>query len=99
MKVFLLSIYFHFAHKILLGLIDVVKTRTQKQIIIPGKDPKYKGIIQSCRVIAQEEGVGSLWRGLTPRLLRIVPGQAITFVSAQLLTIHLFPQSFLIQLI
>lgn len=69
------------SHSLLLDRIDVVKTRIQKQIIIPGKEPKYRGIIQSCRLIAQEEGVGSLWRGLTPRLLRIVPGQAITFVS------------------
>ena len=73
------SLFSHFI--ILFDVKDVVKTRTQKQVIIPGKEPKYKGIIQSCKVIVNEEGMASLWRGLTPRLLRIMPGQAITFVS------------------
>jgi len=53
----------------------------QKQVIIPGKEPKYKGIFQSCSVIAKEEGTAALWKGITPRLLRIMPGQAITFMT------------------
>lgn len=32
-------------------------------------------------VIARNEGIHALWKGLTPRLLRIVPGQAITFMT------------------
>ena len=60
--------------------LDVVKTRMQKQVIHPGKEPKYKGLFQSCVVIAKEEGTVSLWRGITPRLMRIIPGQAITFM-------------------
>jgi solute carrier family 25 citrate transporter 1 len=59
--------------------LDVVKTRLQKQIVHPGKTPKYTGLGQACVVIAKEEGVLALWKGITPRLLRIVPGQAITF--------------------
>jgi len=61
--------------------LDVVKTRMQKQVIEEGKPPKYAGLIQSCTVIAKEEGFGALWKGLTPRLLRIMPGQAITFMT------------------
>merc|ERR1711862_582334 len=61
--------------------LDVVKTRMQKQVIHAGQEPKYKGIIQGCTIIAKEEGLKSLWKGLTPRLMRIVPGQAITFMS------------------
>lgn len=61
--------------------LDVVKTRMQKQVITTEIDPKYRGIIQSVGVIAREEGNMALWRGITPRLMRIVPGQAITFMT------------------
>lgn len=61
--------------------LDVVKTRLQKQVIHPGKEPKYRGLVQSCIVIAKEEGILALWKGITPRLLRIMPGQAITFMT------------------
>lgn len=42
---------------------------------------QYKSLTQSCVVIAKEEGVKALWKGITPRLLRIMPGQAITFMT------------------
>merc|ERR1712232_1296105 len=58
--------------------LDVVKTRLQKQIVIPGKPPKYDGLLQASVVIAREEGFLALWKGITPRLMRIMPGQAIT---------------------
>ena len=61
--------------------LDVVKTRMQKQVIHPGKEPKYKSLFQSCVVIAKEEGTAALWKGITPRLMRIMPGQAITFMT------------------
>jgi solute carrier family 25 citrate transporter 1 len=61
--------------------LDVVKTRLQKQVVTPGKTPKYTGLGQACSVIAKEEGVLALWKGITPRLLRIMPGQAITFMT------------------
>mmetsp|Transcript_14899 Transcript_14899/g.24643 ORF Transcript_14899/g.24643 Transcript_14899/m.24643 type:complete len:389 (+) Transcript_14899:98-1264(+) len=61
--------------------LDVVKTRLQKQVVIAGKTPKYSGLVQSCGLIAKEEGVLALWKGITPRLLRIMPGQAITFMT------------------
>ncbi|GAX12832.1 solute carrier family 25 (mitochondrial citrate transporter), member 1 [Fistulifera solaris] len=61
--------------------LDVVKTRLQKQVITPGKTPKYTGLGQACLKIGREEGVLALWKGITPRLLRIMPGQAITFMT------------------
>lgn len=61
--------------------LDVVKTRLQKQVVHPGKTPKYTGLMQACVLIAKEEGVLALWKGITPRLMRIVPGQAITFMT------------------
>jgi len=61
--------------------VDVVKTRLQKQVVLENKAPKYTGLMQACFVIAKEEGIASLWKGITPRLLRIMPGQAITFTT------------------
>ncbi|KAL7448977.1 hypothetical protein ACHAWC_001084, partial [Mediolabrus comicus] len=61
--------------------LDVVKTRMQKQVIREGAEPKYKSLMQSCVVIAKEEGTLALWKGITPRLMRIMPGQAITFMT------------------
>uniref|UniRef100_A0A7S2HH19 Mitochondrial carrier protein n=1 Tax=Helicotheca tamesis TaxID=374047 RepID=A0A7S2HH19_9STRA len=61
--------------------LDVVKTRLQKQVVTPGKPAKYTGLMQSCALIAKEEGYAALWKGITPRLLRIMPGQAITFMT------------------
>ena len=61
--------------------LDVVKTRMQKQVVVPGREPKYRGIFQSCAIIGKEEGYMALWKGITPRLMRIMPGQAITFMT------------------
>lgn len=63
--------------------LDVVKTRLQKQNTAKKFNgiPKYTGLIQACLRIGKEEGAGALWKGITPRLLRIVPGQAITFAT------------------
>jgi solute carrier family 25 (mitochondrial citrate transporter), member 1 len=61
--------------------LDVIKTRLQKQVVVPGRPPKYTGLLSGMAVVAREEGVLALWKGITPRLLRIVPGQAITFMT------------------
>jgi len=66
--------------------LDVVKTRLQKQIVHEGKTPKYTGLIQACLIIGKEEGPLALWKGITPRLLRIMPGQAITFMTYEFVT-------------
>jgi solute carrier family 25 citrate transporter 1 len=69
--------------------LDVVKTRMQKQVVVPGKTPKYTGLFQSCAVIAREEGYLALWKGITPRLMRIMPGQAITFMTYEAISSRL----------
>lgn len=61
--------------------LDVIKTRLQKQVVSPGKAPKYTGLLQGIGVVVRDEGVLALWKGITPRLLRIMPGQAITFMT------------------
>ena len=50
-------------------------------MVIPGQAPKYGSFVSSISLIAKEEGVKALWKGLTPRLMRIMPGQAITFMT------------------
>jgi len=52
-----------------------------KCIHIPQYNAQYKSLLQSCTVIAKEEGLPALWKGITPRLMRIMPGQAITFMT------------------
>lgn len=66
--------------------LDVVKTRMQKQVIKPGKRTKYTGIVQAIGLIYKEEGGLALWKGITPRLMRIMPGQAITFMTYEALS-------------
>ena len=58
---------------------DVLKTRFMAQVIVPGVAPKYTSVLQAIRLIAKEEGVLALWKGLIPRLARLAPGQAITW--------------------
>jgi solute carrier family 25 citrate transporter 1 len=58
-----------------------VKTRQQRQIVVEGIAPKYHGVVQSCILISKEEGMLALWKGIGPRLARIMPGQAITFAT------------------
>lgn len=38
---------------------------------------KYKSTIGSIRTVASEEGVAALFKGLTPKILRLGPGGAI----------------------
>ena len=61
----------------------------QKQVIHPGKTPKYTGLAQACSLIAKEEGYAALWKGITPRLMRIIPGQAITFMMYEFISSNL----------
>jgi len=77
--------------------LDVVKTRMQKQVIKPGKNTKYTGIFQAIGLIAREEGYFALWKGITPRLMRIMPGQAITFMTYEAVSSSLTQKSYFLQ--
>lgn len=76
--------------------LDFVKTRMQKQVIREGVTPKFNGLLQSCVVIAKEEGTPALWKGITPRLLRIMPGQAITFMTYEFVSKQLNRRGFFV---
>lgn len=59
-------------HKVTMP-IDVVKVRLQ----ISGSDGKkiYAGMLDAFVATVQKEGVGALFKGLPPALLRQVPGR------------------------
>jgi len=77
--------------------LDVVKTRLQKQVIKPGKKIKYTGILQAIGLIAREEGYLALWKGITPRLMRIMPGQAITFMTYEAVSSSFTQKGYFVQ--
>lgn len=69
--------------------VDVVKTRLQRQVIILNQTPKYASTFQACSLIAKEEGIRALYKGFTPRMFRIVPGQGITFMVYEAVSLEL----------
>ena len=38
--------------------------------LLPGQSPRYRGVVDAYRVIVRTEGVGGLWTGLGPAILR-----------------------------
>jgi solute carrier family 25 2-oxodicarboxylate transporter 21 len=59
---------------------DVVKSRMQQQQPDAAGNVKYRGTLRSLRLVAEEEGVGALYKGLGPRLIRLGPGGGIMLV-------------------
>ncbi|KAI9781079.1 MAG: hypothetical protein M1839_006357 [Geoglossum umbratile] len=57
---------------------EVVRTRLRQAPTQNGQ-LKYTGLLQCFRVIWKEEGLVSMYGGLTPHLLRVVPSAAIMF--------------------
>lgn len=59
--------------------IDTIKTRIQRSTALPGENG-WSRFMRVSRQIYVEEGWRAFYKGLTPRLLRVAPGQAITFM-------------------
>lgn len=59
--------------------IDTIKTRIQRSVAQPGESG-FARFNRVARKIYVEEGWRAFYKGLTPRLLRVAPGQAITFM-------------------
>ena len=57
---------------------EVVRTRLRQAPLQDGH-LKYTGLVQCFKMIWKEEGMASLYGGLTPHLLRVVPSAAIMF--------------------
>ncbi|KAI9229218.1 MAG: mitochondrial carrier protein [Piptocephalis tieghemiana] len=70
---------------------EVIRTR-MREAPSPGKPPKYTGLLQTLRVILDQEGFRALYGGLTAHLMRVVPNAAILFVCYEG-TVSLFSSS------
>jgi solute carrier family 25 citrate transporter 1 len=58
--------------------IDTIKTRLQKSTYEPGTTA-FQRIAAIAKDMWKQEGVRSFYKGITPRVLRVAPGQAIVF--------------------
>jgi solute carrier family 25 citrate transporter 1 len=48
--------------------------------------PHYSGMLDALVKIPKAEGIGALYKGLLPRLMRIPPGQAIVWAVSDQIT-------------
>ena len=46
---------------------------------LPDGTYEYRGFLHALVKIPKDEGIKAMWKGLLPRLMRIPPGQAITW--------------------
>jgi len=58
--------------------IDTIKTRLQKTPAEPGQTAMGR-IMAIANHMWKVEGVRAFWMGITPRVMRVAPGQAVTF--------------------
>ncbi|KAJ7647817.1 mitochondrial carrier domain-containing protein [Roridomyces roridus] len=58
--------------------IDTIKTRLQRAPAEPGVSA-FARISAIAATMVKEEGLSALYKGITPRVLRVAPGQAIVF--------------------
>ena len=59
---------------------DVVKSRIQNSPKIAGSIPKYNWAWPAVGTVMKEEGVGALYKGFLPKVLRLGPGGGILLV-------------------
>ncbi|KAH3902523.1 probable Succinate/fumarate mitochondrial transporter [Saccharomycodes ludwigii] len=68
--------------------LDTIKTRLQKD----KSTSKQSGWIRIATIgkqLVKEEGVRALYKGITPRVMRVAPGQAVTFTVYEFIRKHL----------
>jgi solute carrier family 25 citrate transporter 1 len=58
--------------------IDTIKTRLQKTPAVPG-DTALGRITKIAAEMWKQEGARAFYKGITPRVMRVAPGQAVTF--------------------
>ncbi|ABN66546.1 predicted protein [Scheffersomyces stipitis CBS 6054] len=63
---------------------EVVRTRLRQAPLESTGKPKYTGLIQCFKLVLKEEGLASMYGGLTPHLLRTVPNSIIMFGTWEL---------------
>ena len=63
---------------------DVVKSRFQSQLYIPGQELKYKYTLPSLYSIYQEEGIAACYKGFQPKAIRMGLGGAVAMATFEL---------------
>ena len=63
--------------------LDVVKSRIQNAVKVPGVTPKYNWTFPSMLTIAREEGASALYKGFTPKVLRLAPGGGVLLLVVE----------------
>lgn len=58
--------------------IDTIKTRIQRASKVEGETAISRVVKVASEMFAQE-GVSAFWKGITPRVARVAPGQAVVF--------------------
>jgi solute carrier family 25 (mitochondrial citrate transporter), member 1 len=64
--------------------IDTIKTRLQKTQAEPGQTAIQR-ITLIARDMFRQEGAKAFYKGITPRVMRVAPGQAVTFTVYEFL--------------
>lgn len=62
---------------------DVVKSRIQSTSTPPGVVPKYNWTFPSIATVAREEGLGALYKGFAPKVLRLAPGGGVMLLVVE----------------
>lgn len=62
---------------------DVVKSRIQNTTNVMGQKRKYNWTFPSIALIAKEEGLGALYKGFTPKVLRLAPGGGVLLLVVE----------------
>nr|KAJ3410710.1 hypothetical protein HK105_002835 [Polyrhizophydium stewartii] len=57
--------------------LDTIKTRIQKN---PSSERGWTRFVNISKSIIKNEGYAAFYKGITPRVLRVAPGQAVTFM-------------------
>ncbi|CAK5269419.1 unnamed protein product [Mycena citricolor] len=71
---------------------DVVKSRIQGAAKVPGVAPKYNWTYPALVTIAREEGIGALYKGFVPKVLRLAPGGGVLLLVVEF-TLGVFRQA------
>lgn len=58
--------------------LDTIKTRLQKTTYASNESGLVR-IVKIGNQLVKEEGMAALYKGITPRIMRVAPGQAVTF--------------------
>jgi len=64
--------------------IDTIKTRLQKTPAQPGETAVSR-VVTIARDMFKQEGARAFYKGITPRVMRVAPGQAVTFTVYEFL--------------